>query len=186
MLELKKDKLTKELKKYEKFSLFLNKSQKLFNQSSIDYQDIQQMMNRYESLTLMINDTRERLEHVVDTLSKSRIEFSNVIQCESDQYVRDYDLRQELKSKLNDMETKNGILGENFNRRIDIINGKTVQFDLISKSINNIYDLLHKKLNFNLMNKSPIKKGLNQISDVKHKLKFIKDKLSDLNDISLI
>jgi hypothetical protein len=179
---LKKTKLVKQLDKYEKFSQFLNKAQLLFNGSSLDYQDIHQMIKRHESLTFMLDDTRDRLDKLNDTVSKFKIEFLNVIQCHSDRAIEYHERRQHLKSDLNERETKNVILYENFNSRIDLVNGKTIEFDLISKSIGNLFELLNK---FTCLKKTPFEM-LNQTSDVKFQLKFIGRKLNDLKEISLM
>ena len=135
----------------------------------------------------MIEDTRMRLDNCMNTLSKLKCEFSNVIQCESDQFVRDHDLVQQLKSDRDKMEMRNLIFNENLNERIDLVNKKTIEFDLISKSINNVYDLLNKKLSLRSTNKRLFRIECNPTSDdVKCKLKFIKDKLDDLKEICLI
>jgi hypothetical protein len=187
MLELKRAKLVKELNKNEKFSIFLAQTQTLFNQESLDYQDIQQAMNSYESLILMVEDTRMRLDYGMNILSRLKCEFSNVIQCESDQFVRDHDMVQQLKSDRDEMEMKNLIFNENLNERIDLVNKKTIEFDLITKSINNIYDLLNKKLSLRSTNKRQFRIDCNPTNnDVKCKLKFIKDKLDDLKQMYVL
>jgi len=131
----------------------------------------------------MLDDTSTRLDKLNDTVSKLKIEFLNVIQCHSDRAIEYHERRQQLKSVLNERETKNLILYENFNSRIDRVNGKTIEFDLISQSIGNIFELLNKK--FTCWKKTPFEK-LNQTSDVKMQLKFIGAKLNDLKEISLM
>jgi hypothetical protein len=65
---------------WSKFSQFLSQAQLVFNGSSLDYQDVHQMIKRHvtiESLTVMLDDTSDRLDKLKDTISK--IEFINVI-----------------------------------------------------------------------------------------------------------
>ena len=182
-LDLKKTKLAKKLETYAKFSHFLSRAQLAFNGSSLDYQDIHQMMKRHESLTFMLDDTSDRLDKLNDTVSKLKIEFLTVIQCHSDRAFEYHERRQHLKSDLNERETKNLMLYENINSRIDQVNGKTIEFDLISQSIGNIFELLNNK--FTCWKKTPLEK-LNQTSDVRMQLKCIGRKLNDLKEISLM
>jgi hypothetical protein len=65
---------------WSKFSQFLSQAQLVINGSSLDYQDVHQMIKRHESLTFMLDDTSDRLDKLNDTVSKLKIEFLNVTQ----------------------------------------------------------------------------------------------------------
>ena len=178
MLELKKEKLKLNIDKYKKFHTFISESQVFFNHSTLDFQDTQQIINHYDSLVYMANDTKEILDASSEMLASLKVNFSNLIEYASDQAIWAHESKSKLQANLNDHLTINLMLKEETVKKLDLIIKKCIDFDLIFKSVNNMFSLLTKsfKSNSNLVyNKN----------DFSHKLKVIKENFNDIKEVYL-
>ena len=145
------------------------------------FQDMQQIVNRYESLVYMAQDTEQILEASSDVLASLKVTFSNLFEYASDQAMRSYEVKNKLQSELVVMKTQNSRFGEEKCQRTRVVIQKCVDFGLIFKSVNNLFALLSNAFNSNLRWSSSVYES----NEYSRKLKVIKENFNDIKDIYL-
>ncbi|CAF0883722.1 unnamed protein product [Brachionus calyciflorus] len=181
------DKLKLKLDKYSKHFEFIQESLSLF--STHQFADLSQILNRHNSLKLMLDENQLSLDLCSDHLINLRSDLKGSIRGHSDELLYMYESKSKTESELKQIlqitSVKNELNAKNFDQSID----RLKELDLIVNSINNLYNMTNRFCKFYNKNRSITIR--NQVKDAKSmkqaifdRLDILKENLDYLNEVS--
>ncbi|RNA24653.1 hypothetical protein BpHYR1_017820 [Brachionus plicatilis] len=168
--------LKKKLEKYQKYYDFIQESLTLF--SVHQFTDLPQIINRYKSLKLILDENQNILDQNSDNLVSLKADLHNSIRGHSDSllylYASKSRTEQEIKNICLTTTIENEFNSKNLQTTID----RLKEFDLIMKSVDTLYQM---SINFSKIYKDRMK-SLKPNLDITSEKQLIFDKLAILKE----
>lgn len=138
-LKEKVDLLKKKLLKYEKFYDFIQESLALF--SLHQFTDLPQIINRYKSLKLILDENQNIQNQGSDKFLSVKNDLYNSIRDHSDLILYLYASKSQTEQEYKDTCQKTTFENEIYFKNLQTSKNRLKEFDLIIKSIDNLYQM---------------------------------------------